>query len=311
VVDDYTGLVEPGLQALGWSTVGWRRVASPLGPAEPWPQVPAIDAACIRLTKDKQAFEMILHAVGERLKPGGRVWVYGGNDEGIKSTPRRLSGIFETIDTAATLRHCRVISGTRPAHLPPPRGRLEDWAFEEELPLPTGPVLQRAYPGVFAKGRLDPGTRLLLETLQPLNLTGQVLDFAAGSGVIARALLKAWPGSRLTLIEADAVAVEASRFNVPEAEVILGDSLDVLPTDTSFDCIVANPPYHDGKERSSQVIEALIQHSPSYLRPGGSLWMVVQHQLQAEALLKANFMNVENVTADRRYKVWRATEPRC
>ena len=113
------------------------------------------------------------------------------------------------------------------------------------------------------------------------------------------------------MIEADAVALEAAKSNLPEATAILGHSLRALPPDARFTAIVANPPYHNGKARSSAVITRLLQDAPRYLEAGCALWMVLQNQVNVTTELNAHFDTVDLVASDKRYKVWRAVTRKC
>ena len=119
------------------------------------------------------------------------------------------------------------------------------------------------------------------------------------------------PGLRLTMVEADAVALAAAKTNLPSSTAFLGYALDVLPQDHRFTAIVANPPYHSGKARSSTVVSRLVQDAPRYLEPDGALWMVLQNQVNVAAKLDVHFDAVELVASDKRYKVWRAAGPKC
>jgi 16S rRNA (guanine1207-N2)-methyltransferase len=296
---------------MGWTVHHWRRMSGPLGPASAWPEGRAFDAACVRLSKDKVAFEMALHAAASVLKPEVPVWVYGANDEGIKSAAKRMTTVCDPVTVVDARRHCRVLEGhlrSDPTHL---KSSLEDWATTCQLEFEDSVIAQRSYPGVFAKGRLDPGTKLLLSTLPALGEADVVLDYAAGSGVIGLGLKQRQPKLTLTLLEADAVALEAAKHNLPDATAVLGHTLKDLPTSTPFDTIVANPPYHSGKARSTAVIARLIQGAPEHLSGGGSLWMVLQSQVDVLTELNAHFESVEVAAHDRRYKVWRASTAKC
>ena len=52
--------------------------------------------------------------------------------------------------------------------------------------------------GVFSKGELDQGTRLLLDALP--ELTGEVLDLGCGWGAIGIAVKKAFPQTDVTMV---------------------------------------------------------------------------------------------------------------
>ncbi len=286
-------------------------MSGPLGPATAWPEGKAFDAACVRLSKDKGAFEMALHAAASVLQPEVPVWVYGANDEGIKSAAKRMTTVCDPVTVVDARRHCRVLEGRVRAGNPHILRTLEDWASTCQLEFSDGAIAQRTYPGVFAKGQLDPGTKLLLSTLPAFSEADAVLDYAAGSGVIGLGLKQRQPQLTLTVLEADAVALEAAKHNLPDATAVLGHALKDLPSSARFDTIVANPPYHSGKARSTAVIARLIQAAPERLSGGGSLWMVLQSQVDVLKELSAHFESVEIAAKDRRYKVWRASTAKC
>ncbi len=85
-----------------------------------------------------------------------------------------------------------------------------------------GPELLQFFRLLPAAGRLDEGTALLLGVLPPLPPGARVLDFGCGSGAIGAAALAASPGLAVTMLDNDAVALEAVRENVPDARRVLG-----------------------------------------------------------------------------------------
>ena len=308
VAHDNTGRIARALTKRGCKVEQWWRIQCEGCNATPWTTGGPFDAAILRLSKDKSAFEMALHAVASRVRPGGKIWVYGANDEGIKSAPKRLSTVCDSVATIGTKRHCRVLEGQIHEGEKPLRAALADWEQIVTLNFTTGPVSQHSYPGVFAKGKLDAGTALLLDRLPAPQTGSKILDYACGSGVIALALLTQEPTIDVTLIDADAVAIEAARKNVPTGESIVGHSLRSIETDKAFDLIVSNPPYHQGKERSDTVVLDLIQQSIHHLSSDGELWLVVQRQVKVREALNQVFSSVE-CTGEGAYLIWRARRP--
>ncbi|CAK0886071.1 unnamed protein product, partial [Prorocentrum cordatum] len=191
-------------------------------------------------------------------------------------------------------------------------------------------------PGLFAGGLVDVMTRHLLDQLQavdslprehpstpPWSLRGpdcRVLDFACGSGVLAAGVRQLWPEARLVLLDADAVALEAARRNVPGAEeVVLADGLGGLGAAEAaaepFDLIVSNPPVHRGHADDLSVLMRLISEAPARLRPRGELWLVSQEHVPTGQLFElarksqpgSALLVTEMVpTADGRFTIWKA-----
>ena len=305
---DHTGRIARELASRGCLVSEWWRVQGPNRPACAWPSDGPFDAATVRLSKDKTAFEMALHAVISQVRIGGKLWVYGANDEGIKSASKRIATLCPDVRTIQTQRHCRVLEATVESIPPTLKPSLSDWEQTVTLDFPTGAIEQRSYPGVFAKGKLDSGSALLLGAIPKPQPSTAVLDYACGSGVIAMGLLSVEPLLDITLLDADAVAMEAAKHNVPRAKAVLGDSLANLRAEDTFDLIVANPPYHAGKGRSDAVVQALIAQAPRHLTDGGALWMVLQKQVDVRHSLNQIFSGVSH-TDQGAYRVWHARSP--
>lgn len=174
------------------------------------------------------------------------------------------------------------------------------------MDLGWGEIPWVSYPGTFARGGVDAGTRLLLDHLPDVQAGQRVLDFAAGTGVLAAAVVHAAPGTAVTLVEPDAPARLAATANVPAAAFA---SVGSWYSGGPWERIVSNPPYHVGKEETLEIIEDLIRRAPGALAPGGELRIVVQRRLPVEVMLLEAFEEVE-VVADRGpHRVWRAARP--
>ena len=285
--------------------LSWRRRGEG---ARPWPAAERAEAAALRLPRGRALLTMLLHAAAARLPEGAPIWVYGASDEGIKSTPGRLAPLFHSPEVLDTRRRCRVIQATRSAA--PARGALDDHAEVVSWNLPRGPVRALSWPGLFAHGRLDPGSALLIGTLEARALSGRVLDYGCGAGALAAAALQVHPEARLTLLDTDALALHAAGINLPGAERLAGSSLAALPRHDRFAHILSNPPFHAGRDEDFGPITALIREAPGRLLPGGDLRLVTQRTAGLRPLLSRSFRRVDVAAQDRSYQVWLASHPR-
>jgi len=138
--------------------------------------------------------------------------------------------------------------------------------------------------GVFSKGEVDNGTRLLLEAL-PEQMSGEILDLGCGWGVIGISIAKKWPECRVTMADVNLRALELSRENAKknrvETECIESDGMAALASRT-FDAVVTNPPIRAGK----QVIYQMFADEAKSLKPGGALYLVIRKQQGAESCIK-------------------------
>ena len=64
--------------------------------------------------------------------------------------------------------------------------------------------------GVFSKGELDTGTRLLLDSLP--DVYGDVLDLGCGWGAIGVAVKKKYPAAHVTMVDVNRRALELCRL---------------------------------------------------------------------------------------------------
>ena len=160
---------------------------------------------------------MSLSAAASVLRPEGTVLLYGAKDEGIQSAERVMGELFARVETVAIGGRCRVLRGMKVDH--PVRASLGDWKTDLALHHTELPPTWVSYPGVFAHGRLDDGSRLLLDSLPHFPPGSRVLDYGCGSGVVGYVLRKRVAGIELVLLDVDAVALEAAGENVPGARL--------------------------------------------------------------------------------------------
>ena len=138
--------------------------------------------------------------------------------------------------------------------------------------------------GVFSKGEVDTGTRLLLEAL-PEEMSGEILDLGCGWGVIGISVAKKWPGTRVTMADVNTRALDLSRENAKRnrADVVCAESDGMAAFEgKTFDAVVTNPPIRAGK----QVIYKMFADAAESLKPGGALYLVIRKQQGAESCIK-------------------------
>lgn len=138
--------------------------------------------------------------------------------------------------------------------------------------------------GVFSKGELDQGTRLLLNAL-PENLSGKVLDLGCGWGPVGVSLKKNWPELDVVMADVNRRALKLSEENAGRNGVsvrcVESDGFSAL-MEERFDAVVTNPPIRAGK----QVIYRMFADAARCLNPGGALYLVIRKQQGAESCIK-------------------------
>jgi len=140
--------------------------------------------------------------------------------------------------------------------------------------------------------------------------TPRILDLCAGSGCIGVAVAKAIPVARVDFSEIDSSHLPTIKKNLEENRIST-DRTQVSHTNLfenltgKYDFILSNPPYIDaslnrteesviknepylalfGGEKGLEIIDQIIEDAPTYLKPGGQLW--IEHEPeQSETISK-------------------------
>lgn len=139
--------------------------------------------------------------------------------------------------------------------------------------------------GVFAKDKIDYGSRFLIETFleeeKQKNL--QILDVGCGygfMGIVAAKILD----SKITMCDINKRAIHLAQRNIIEnkirGETILSNIYENIKE--KYDVIITNPPIRAGK---SVVLNILI-NSKIHLKEKGTLWFVIRKDQGAKTFQK-------------------------
>ena len=166
--------------------------------------------------------------------------------------------------------------------------------------------------GVFSKNGIDYGSRVLIESME-IPDDASVLDVGCGYGPIGLTAAKLAVKGHVTLVDVNeralALAAENARLNlISNVTIQESDGLAALG-DQQYDVILTNPPIRAGKE----VVHRIFEEACAHLKPGGSLWIVIQKKQGApSALAKLELLfgedAVEEVTKDKGYRIYKAVK---
>jgi 16S rRNA (guanine1207-N2)-methyltransferase len=141
--------------------------------------------------------------------------------------------------------------------------------------------------GVFSPGRLDPGTRFLLEEAPPPPAAGDLLDLGCGYGPLSLVLATRSPAARVWAVDVNRRAIELCERNTRQAGltnvrcVAVGESgPDSALLPDRYDLIWSNPPIRIGKP----ALHALLAGWLGRLAPGAAAYLVVQRHLGSDSL---------------------------
>ncbi|HEX3488534.1 MAG TPA: methyltransferase [Streptosporangiaceae bacterium] len=162
--------------------------------------------------------------------------------------------------------------------------------------------------GVFSPGRLDAGTRVLLETAPPPPPAGDLLDLGCGYGPLALVLASRAPGACVWATDVNSRSLRLCSIN--KAAAGLDNVRCVAPDDPampgSFALIWSNPPIRIGKA----ALHELLSRWLGRLAPDGEAFLVVQRNLGADSLqrwLAETGWQAERFAARSGYRVLRVS----
>ncbi len=286
------------LGAFGFDRLAHHQVAA-LAPADqpaplhfgafyPAPDTP-YNAILLFLPKSRPLLDMMLAMLAPILASGAPLWIVGENRAGIRTSKAALDRWIGPARVLDTGRHCAILSASQ--RQPAAPFHPDDWVTSYSLVNGQGTLWVQSLPGVFSHGRLDEGTQLLLDTLNEAPRS-PVLDLGCGTGVIGATIKRRWPTSEVTLADASALALEATRrtfaANGLHADALIASNLfQELPA--TYSTIIANPPFHSGVATDHHLVTAFVRGAATQLRAKGSVRFVTGRTLKIWPTLQQSF----------------------
>ncbi|MCF6225528.1 MAG: class I SAM-dependent methyltransferase [Xanthomonadales bacterium] len=273
------------------------------------------DLAIVYLPREKPFRDYLLSRSLDTLGPRGKIWLVGENRAGIKSAAKQLAKMSATtVSKLDSARHCSLLetqlnNAVRPAHDAQSQAQpafslrfnQKDWSFT-------------TLPGVFSYAKLDPASRMLLQNLEELPVSGHVLDFACGSGVLGICASSLRSNIRLDSLDVSAMALASTEINLKQAG-LAADTTRLLASDAysevkqRYNAIISNPPFHRDSRQTLEVSEALIHQAPLHLKAKGELRVVANRHLPYLALFEQTFRQVKVLASDRYFHVIQGKHP--
>lgn len=138
--------------------------------------------------------------------------------------------------------------------------------------------------GVFSKGKLDFGTRTLLEALPLDELKGNILDVGCGYGVIDISL------GKVTDAFYEGIDVNRRALHLAEMNAKLNgvDNVKFYESNTyssvnkKYNFIITNPPIRAGKK----VVYDIVMNARNYLMDNGVLYIVIRKEQGAKSMIR-------------------------
>jgi len=259
------------------------------------------DMVLLYWPKAKLEAEYLLAMLMAKLGVNTEIVVVGENRSGVKSIEKMFSA-YGRVTKYDSARRCSFYWGQcleqpKPFH-------IAEWFKSYTVQYQQHELTIRSLPGVFSHGEFDIGSRLLLDTLP--SLSGKVLDFGCGAGVLGCVMAKLNSDIELEMCDISALAVlsseETLKANQLSAKVFASDIYS--DTAENYDYIVTNPPFHAGLDTSYNATETLLEDADKHLKDGGELFVVANSFLKYPPIIEHSLGNCETLNKTSKFAIY-------
>ncbi|MDC7232655.1 MAG: methyltransferase [Spirochaetales bacterium] len=271
----------------------------------------------MKIPKSIDYFRFQLDFIARRLTVPCSISAGGMN----KYLPRAFFDVFNEYCGEASwsriVKKARIYSGTLTPR-PSPGLPVRNEVSPPERSFPYRDNRFFSYPGTFSHGRLDSGSRFLLDylfssegesrVLSALTPGARIADPGCGCGVLGLTVLTLRPGIKAFLSDDNAMAVRGSLYNsgklglLESCQIVQDNIMETVPPST-MDFVICNPPFHRGHTVSVETGFAFIRESARVLKKGGRALFVVNGTLGYGTILKDNFNSISVIRENRKYKL--------
>ena len=243
------------------------------------------DLVIIQFPKSKAELTFTLAMVAASLSKECLVLIVGENKSGIKSLEKLTTQQLTNCAKVDSARHCLLFAANmltaQESFI------LESWLKSYSFSINETVIEVVALPGVFSHNRLDIGTQVLLENV-PKKVTGDLLDFGCGAGVIASYYGKTFPNAKLHLLDVSALALYSAQktlnLNNLTGQVFPSNSLSDVKG--KYDYVISNPPFHQGLKTNYLATETFLSKIKPHLKPKGHVIVVANSFLRYQPIME-------------------------
>jgi 16S rRNA (guanine1207-N2)-methyltransferase len=261
------------------------------------------DMAIIHFPKSKAEFSFTLAMLAESMTDDAAIVIVGENKAGVKSAEKLGIDYLEYCQNVDAARHCLMYIGKLKPSLP----RFELQKFYKYYPIQVQDKVLKiaALPGVFSQNALDMGTEVLLAHL-PDVISGKVLDFGCGAGVIAAYIGTVHPKTALTLVDVSALALHSAQttlsLNQLSGQYIASDSLSTVQE--RYDFVISNPPFHQGVKTHYGATEQFLTEIKQNLTSKACITIVANSFLKYLPIMEKALGKTKTLTIKKGFAVY-------
>lgn len=258
------------------------------------------ETVVIQIPKSASYFAWQLEALKPTLTDGGTVLALGMVKHISQAHIQAMNSRFELVNPGRAEKKARVISLKEPVN-------KEIKIKEKTYKNPTNDKTIKTLPGCFSEKTVDPGARVFISHFHLLPKANKVLDLGCGNGILSQSFQSMHPEVELHLSDDNWRAIESAKLNLEPTENCFfhhSNGLNSL-SDSDFDLILCNPPFHQNATVTEAIAEKLIEDAANNVTTNGELWLVANRHLDYRKTLKRHFNTIKIVSKDARFNVIR------
>jgi 16S rRNA (guanine1207-N2)-methyltransferase len=265
------------------------------------------DLVIIAFPKSKAELNFTLAMITHCVSATTKILLVGEKKGGIQSAEKLTLNILSCCQKVDAARHCLLFVGLFLPEKLLVIFNLQDWFKRYQITVEGIELTIASLPGVFSQQKLDVGTALLLTNL-PDKITGKVLDFGCGAGVISCFIGKKFNNANLSLLDVSALALtsaqESLTLNNLSGNVFPSNSLSDV--NDHYNYVVSNPPFHQGIKTHYQASEDFLAGINKKLNKQGNITIVANSFLRYQPIMETHIGNTRVITKQKGFTIYQA-----
>lgn len=265
------------------------------------------DLVIIAFPKSKAELSFTLAMVAHCINDKTKILLVGEKKGGIQSALKLTQQTLSCCQKVDAARHCMLFAGLFKPEKLSVVFDLQEWFTKYQITVDGVTLTIASLPGVFSQQKLDVGTELLLANL-PKSLTGKVLDFGCGAGVISCFIGKRFNDVQLSLLDVSALAITSAKeslaLNGLSGHVFASNSLTEV--NEKYQYVVSNPPFHQGIKTHYQASESFLTGIKDKLNKKGCITIVANSFLRYQTIMQAHIGDTQVIVKDKGFTIYQA-----
>ena len=265
------------------------------------------DLVIIAFPKSKAELNFTLGMIAPYTNETTKILLVGEKKGGIQSVPTLTKTLFSSCHKIDSARHCLLFAGLFNTETLRKDFNLQEWFKKYQIVIDGIELTIASLPGVFSQKKLDVGTALLLNNM-PSKMTGKVLDFGCGAGVISCYIGKRFSETSLSLLDVSALALTSAQKSL----ALNGLSGHVFPSNSlsevteNYQHVVSNPPFHQGVKTHYQASEDFLSGINNHLDKGACITIVANSFLRYQPIMQEHIGDTHVITKAQGFTIYQA-----